>query len=46
MVITNKYKEVRGMVNIPYLKNISEKFKRIAERHDFKTTFKPGHKIK
>lgn len=41
-----KDKEIRGVVNIPYLKNVSEKFKRIAKRHNFMTAFKPGHKIK
>ena len=38
--------EIRGMVTIPYLRNVSEKFKRIAKKHNFRTAFQPGHKIK
>ena len=34
------------MVSIPYLKGVSEEFKRIARKHRFRTTFKPGTKVK
>ena len=38
--------ESRGTVTIPYLKNVSERSKRIASRHLFRVAFKPGRKLK
>ena len=38
--------ESQGTVTIPYLKNLSERFKRIASRHSFRVAFKPGRKLK
>ena len=38
--------EERGVVVVPYLKCFSDKFKRIAKKHLFKTAFKPGRKVK
>ena len=38
--------ESRGTVTIPYLKNVSERFKRIVSRHSFRVAFKPGRKLK
>ena len=37
--------ESRGTVTIPYLKRLSEQFRRTANRH-FRIAFKPGRKIK
>ena len=34
--------ESRGAVTIPYLKGLSEQFRRIANRHSFRVAFKPG----
>ena len=39
-------KEYRGVVSIPYLKGLSEKFKRITEKHGIRTTFRQGRKLK
>ena len=36
----------RGVVNIPYVKGLSEQFKRVAEKHGVRTTFRPGSKLK
>ena len=33
-------------MTIPYLKNVSERFKRITSRHSFRVAFKPGRKLK
>ena len=38
--------ESRGVVTIPYLKGLSEQFRRTANRHCFRVGFKPGRKIK
>ena len=38
--------ESRGAVTIPYLKGLSEQFRRTANRHSFPVAFKPGRKIK
>ena len=38
--------ENRGVVTIPYLKGLSEQFRRTANRHSFRVAFKPGRKIK
>ena len=38
--------ESRGAVTIPYLKGLSERFRRTANRHSFRVAFKPGRKIK
>ena len=38
--------ENRGVVTIPYLKGVSEQFRRTANRHSFRVAFKPGRKIK
>ncbi|KAL9986883.1 hypothetical protein ACROYT_G001092, partial [Oculina patagonica] len=38
--------ESRGTVTIPYLKGLSERFRRTANRHSFRVAFKPGRKIK
>ena len=38
--------ESRGAVTIPYLKGLSEQFRRTANRHSFRVAFKPGRKIK
>ena len=38
--------ESRGVVTIPYLKGLSEQFRRTANRHSFRAAFKPGRKIK
>ena len=38
--------ESRGVVTIPYLKGLSEQFRRTANRHSFRVAFKPGRKIK
>ncbi len=36
----------RGMVVVPYVRGLSEQFRRLAARHSFRTAFKPGSKIK
>ena len=38
--------ENRGVVTIPYLKGLSEQFRRTAYRHSFRVAFKPGRKVK
>ena len=38
--------ENREVVTIPYLKELSEQFRRTANRHSFQVAFKPGRKIK
>ena len=38
--------ESRVVVTIPYLKGLSEQFRRSANRHCFRVAFKPGRKIK
>ena len=37
--------ESSGVVTIPYLKGLSEQFRRTANRHSFGVPFKPGRKI-
>ena len=37
--------ESRGAVTIPYLKGLSEQFRRTANRHSFRIAFKPGRKF-
>ena len=39
-------KQYRGMVTIPYVRGMSEQFKRLASKHLFRTAFKPGKKVK
>ncbi len=36
----------RGMVVVPYVRGLSEQFRRLAARHSFRKAFKPGSKIK
>ena len=43
---TGKTKEYKEVVRISYVKGLSEKFKRITERHGIRTTFRPGRKLK
>ena len=43
---TEETREYRGVVNIPYVKKLSEQFKRVAEKHGVRTTFRPGKKLK
>ena len=38
--------ESREVVTIPYLKGLSEQFRRTANRNSFRVAFKPGGKIK
>ena len=38
--------ECRGMVVVPYVRGLSEQFKRLAARHSFRMAFKPGKKMK
>ena len=38
--------EYRGVVSIPYVRGISEQFKRVAMRRGFRTAFRPGRKVK
>ena len=38
--------EYRGMIVVPYIQGLSEQVKRLASKHSFRTTFKPGNKIK
>ena len=38
--------ERHGAVTIPYLKGLSEQFRRTANWHSFRVAFKPGRKIK
>ena len=38
--------ESHGVVTIPYLKGLSEQFRRTANRHSFRVAFKPGRKMK
>ena len=38
--------ESRGVVTIPYLKGLSEQFRRTANRHSFRVAFKPGRKVR
>jgi hypothetical protein len=38
--------EYRGMIIVPYIQGLSEQLKRLASKHSFWTTFKPGNKIK
>ena len=38
--------EYRGVVTVPYVRGLSEKFKRVAAKHSFRTVFKPGRKIR
>ena len=44
--VVEEEEESRGMVVVTYLKTFSEKFKRIAKKHRFKTAYKPGAKVK
>ena len=41
-----KEQEYRGMVVVPYVRGLSEQFKRLATKHPFRTAFKPGTRIK
>ena len=41
-----KEQECRGMVVVPYLSGLSDKFKRLATEHFFRTAFKPGINVK
>jgi hypothetical protein len=34
------------MIIVPYIQGLSEQLKRLASKHSFLTTFKPGNKIK
>ena len=34
------------MVVVPYVRGLSEQFKRLATKHSFRTAFKPGTRIK
>ena len=43
---TEETKKYRGVVNIPHVKGLSEQFKRVAEKHGVRTTFRPGRKLK
>ena len=43
---TEETREYRGVVNIPYVKGLSEQFKRVAEKHGVRATFRPGRKLK
>ena len=43
---TEETREYRGVANIPYVKGLSEQFKRVAEKHGVRTTFRPGRKLK
>ena len=43
---TEETKEYRGVVNIPYVKGLSGQFKRVAEKHGVRTTFRPERKLK
>ena len=38
--------QYRGKVIVPYVRGISEQFKRVALKHSFQTAFKPGKKVK
>jgi hypothetical protein len=38
--------EYRGMIVVPYIQGLSEQVKRLASKHSFQATFKPGNKIK
>ena len=38
--------QCRGMIIVPYIRGLSEQLKRLASKHSFRTTFKPGNKIK
>ena len=38
--------EYRGVIVVPYIRSLSEQLKRMASKHSFQTTFKPGRKIK
>ena len=38
--------QYRGLVTITYVRGVSEQFKRLALKHQFRTTFKPGRKVK
>ncbi len=38
--------QYRGKMVVPYIRGVSEQFKRLALKHSFQTTFKPGKKIK
>jgi rRNA processing protein Krr1/Pno1 len=42
----SKEQEYRGMIIVPYILGLSEQLKRLASKHSFWTTFKPGNKIK
>ena len=39
-------KGYRGVVNIPYVKGLSEQLKRVAKKHGVRATFRPGRKLK
>ena len=39
-------RENRRTVTIPYLKGLSEQFRRSANRHSFRVAFKPGRKVR
>ena len=38
--------QYRGIVTITYVRGVSEQFKRLASKHQFRTAFKPGRKVK
>ena len=38
--------EYRGVVSIPYVRGVSEQFKRVAKRRGFRTPFRPARKVK
>ena len=36
----------RGVVSIPYVQGLSEQFKRVAMKRNFRTAFRPGRKVR
>jgi hypothetical protein len=42
----NKEQKPLGCVSIPYVKGVSEKFKRIGNRHSIRTIFKTKHTLR
>ena len=42
----DEQQQYRGIVSITYVRGLSEQFKRLASKHQFRTTFKPGRKVK
>ena len=44
--LVEENKNYRGVVSIPYVQGLSEQFKRVAMKRNFRTAFRPGRKVR